>query len=290
MAGILDEFDEATPLKRTYCSILTQEEYEEQGSNFTEQALSELVHHLDTNSSSYKKVLKKKKLQEAEEEGVLSFVKVKLWSFFAGEDAVCSVSDAECEDGLKKLKDGMMKAFDYSQESKGRRCSKRLQDRRLRALQQQKEQLIKAGGTPLRHSNSENIPPAPPPPPPPLTSTPLKSYRTPEALARRPLSERKGNKRIPPPKLASDSVDCDAHKKMMQQLNGPSGRTKLRKTLEMSPGGTPRTGWPKKNFQPDMMPFFNAKLLDKFKNIVTSPVSSPNLASPGTFESPVQDS
>ena len=57
-----------------------------------------------------------------------------------------------------------------------------------------------------------------------------------------------------------------------------------------SPGGTPRTGWPKKNFQPDMMPFFNAKLLDKFKNIVTSPVSSPNLASPGTFESPVQDS
>ena len=76
MAGILDEFDEATPLKRSYCSILTQEEYEEQGSSFTEQALSELVDHLDTNSRSYKKILKKRKLQEAEERGVLSFIKV----------------------------------------------------------------------------------------------------------------------------------------------------------------------------------------------------------------------
>ena len=36
-------------------------------------------------------------------------------SFLAGEDAVCSVSDFECEDSLKKLKEGMMKAFDYSQ-------------------------------------------------------------------------------------------------------------------------------------------------------------------------------
>ena len=76
MAGVLDEFDDATPLKRTYCSRLTQEEYEEQGSSFTEQALSELVEHLDTNSHSYKKIYKKRKLQEAEERGVLSFIKV----------------------------------------------------------------------------------------------------------------------------------------------------------------------------------------------------------------------
>ena len=38
-----------------------------------------------------------------------------MWSFLAGEDAVCPVSDSECEENLKKLQDGMMKAFDYSE-------------------------------------------------------------------------------------------------------------------------------------------------------------------------------
>ena len=49
------------------------------------------------------------------------------------------------------------------------------------------------------------------------------------------------------------------------------------------------TGWPKKKLQPEMMPYFNAKLLDKFKNTAKSPVLSPNMhmASPGTYESPV---
>lgn len=31
MAECMDEFDEATPLRGTYCSRLTSEEYEEQG-------------------------------------------------------------------------------------------------------------------------------------------------------------------------------------------------------------------------------------------------------------------
>ena len=49
------------------------------------------------------------------------------------------------------------------------------------------------------------------------------------------------------------------------------------------------TGWPKKHHQPELMPYFNVKLLDKFKNVATSPVMSPNMASPGTFDSPVRD-
>lgn len=76
MAGVLEEFDEATPLRGTYCSRLTAEEYEEQGSACTEQALAELLKHLDRNPQVYKDILSKKKKQEQEEAGLLSYVKV----------------------------------------------------------------------------------------------------------------------------------------------------------------------------------------------------------------------
>jgi len=51
-----------------------------------------------------------------------------------------------------------------------------------------------------------------------------------------------------------------------------------------SPGGTPVCGWPKRHREPDMLPYFNTKLIEKFQN-VKSPGRSP-LASPGTFDSP----
>ena len=43
-------------------------------------------------------------------------------------------------------------------------------------------------------------------------------------------------------------------------------------------------GWRKQQVEPDMLPFFNAKLVEKLKN-VKSPMASPTLASPGVFES-----
>lgn len=76
MAGILDEFDEATPLRRAYCSRLTLEEYEDEGSSYTEKALSELVAGLDRKPDTYKKVLERRKKEEVEEGGVLTYVKV----------------------------------------------------------------------------------------------------------------------------------------------------------------------------------------------------------------------
>lgn len=48
-------------------------------------------------------------------------------------------------------------------------------------------------------------------------------------------------------------------------------------------------GWPKqRGSDADALPFFNTKLIDKFKN-AKSPVPSPTMASPGTFESPLVD-
>ena len=78
MAGILDEYDEATPMRGTYCSRLTTDEYENQSSRCTEDALEQLISHLEGNPDVYKKVLKAKKKQEEEEAGILSFMRVSL--------------------------------------------------------------------------------------------------------------------------------------------------------------------------------------------------------------------
>ena len=76
MAGVLEEFDEATPLKGTFCSRLSVEEYEEQASACTEQALRGLMAHLDKNPEEFKTVLRKRKLDEEEEGSMWAFVKV----------------------------------------------------------------------------------------------------------------------------------------------------------------------------------------------------------------------
>ena len=76
MAGVLDQFDEATPLRRTYCSRVSAEEFETQAYNYTESALADLIDHLNENPDEYGKILRKKKLQEEEEGGIFSFFKV----------------------------------------------------------------------------------------------------------------------------------------------------------------------------------------------------------------------
>lgn len=76
MAGVLDEFDDATPLKRTFCSRLSLAQYEEEASSCTKRALEELIDHLDHNPSELKDVLKKRKRDAEEGGGIWSFVKV----------------------------------------------------------------------------------------------------------------------------------------------------------------------------------------------------------------------
>lgn len=96
MAECMDEFDEATPLRGTYCSRLTSEEYEEQGARWglirtttlvsrlaslrsvTEQALQELMGLLDNQPELYKAVLKKRRRERREEEGFMAYVKVSI--------------------------------------------------------------------------------------------------------------------------------------------------------------------------------------------------------------------
>jgi len=115
MAGILDEFDEATPAKSSYCRRMSSAEYEEEGCRCTEDALSELMDYLDSNPSAYNRVLQKRKKEEAENANLLSFVKIRVLSYWHGKDAgFTSLTDGECRQKLAKMKENMGKALEYS--------------------------------------------------------------------------------------------------------------------------------------------------------------------------------
>lgn len=95
MAGVLDEYDEATPLKATYCSRLSVEDYEDQSSKCTGDALEQLIKHLENNPDIYKKVLKAKK-KEDEETGFISSMRVSV-CLLIWEYAFVTLAYLKCE-------------------------------------------------------------------------------------------------------------------------------------------------------------------------------------------------
>ena len=85
MAGVMNEYDEATPLKSSYCARrLTEEEYEEETSDYTQKCLEQLMQYLDENPGDYERVVKKRKKEEAENSGIFSYVKVCNVGHFVG--------------------------------------------------------------------------------------------------------------------------------------------------------------------------------------------------------------
>lgn len=74
----MGEYDEATPLKSRYCSRrLTEEEYEEETSDYTQESLKQLLQFMDNNPEQYERIVKKRKKEEAENTGILSYIKVR---------------------------------------------------------------------------------------------------------------------------------------------------------------------------------------------------------------------
>lgn len=78
MAGIMDEYDPPTPLSKVYCARLKVEEYESQAYSCTEEALLELMQHLENTPESYHRVMAKRKKEEEEEAGMLSYLRVRI--------------------------------------------------------------------------------------------------------------------------------------------------------------------------------------------------------------------
>lgn len=144
-----DEFDDAFPMKTGFCQLLTEEQYESQAATETEKAIQQLIEHLDSNPEIVKELMKKRKRDDEENSGFMSYLKLKMLSMM-GQDVNSrfAVSEEECEEKISELKEGMTKAFEYSLESKGRRSSQRLAAKRLKS------------------SDENSVPPAPPLPPP----------------------------------------------------------------------------------------------------------------------------
>lgn len=76
MAGVMDEFDPATPVNKAYCRRLNAKEYEDQASTCTEDALAELIQYLEKNPGSYHRAMGRRKWEEEGNAGIFSFVKV----------------------------------------------------------------------------------------------------------------------------------------------------------------------------------------------------------------------
>ncbi|CAH1800991.1 unnamed protein product, partial [Owenia fusiformis] len=237
----MDEFDAPTMMGSAYCSQLTEEQFNQQGASETEKALMQLMSHLDKNPSVYKKLLEKKKQEDIENAGVMSFIKAKFLSSVQGESYEGNkVTEQETIEKLDDLKENMVKAFNYAQESKGTRFSKRLAAKRTTS-----QTSIKSVGKsrPKKQKSKTRIPPpppalpprglAPPPPPPPplpVAVTPLKDNKnimtsTPAAKGSKPLQVCSG-----------PSTRASVHSEILQ--SNPLKRLKSTTALR-SPGGTP---------------------------------------------------
>lgn len=283
----LDEYDEATPMRRSYCQQLDTDEYERQASTATENALRDLLAKLDQHPETYYKILRQKKRDEMNEGGLFSYIKAQFFSLWKGEKAF-EVDDQECQQTLEKTKEEMLKVFVYAQNEKGthgRRCSQRLIEKRKRATDKSKHSFSPASPLTIDSTDREKstCPPAvpiPPPPPTPKTRTipQNKCGRTPlsprnlctSPLARKPL------RRVREREQAHNLLD---------ELKGSECRKRLRKTENVrSPGGTPIK---KKVRQLDEnVGMFNQKLIHKFRNVY-SPSPGATSDTDSEFNSPV---
>ncbi|XP_064612989.1 uncharacterized protein LOC135476787 [Liolophura sinensis] len=251
----IDEFDEPAQLTQTFCAKLSEEEYEEQTATETEKALEELMAYIERNPEAYGKVLQKRKQDEQEEAGVLSYLKVKMVSMFTGGVYPGSeVTSEELNHKVAKLKTSMTKVFNYSQETKGRRTSKRLAEKRGHAGVQQDENCP----IPVAHifpTNTQQPVPPPPPPPPPCLPEGSPSLTPVSRLIRTPLRDKNAQMCTASSNSSSQAKKTHVTRALRSNMGGNSTSSlsslnselnssnplkRLRATgLDKSPGGTP---------------------------------------------------
>lgn len=111
----LDEYGEPSPLRVSYCKqIVTEEEYEKQTSIHTQKALDELFKSMESNPATYRRVMQRRKQEEMENEGLVSFLKAKALYFLGSHDAF-DVSEEECKSKMDSMRTEMTTVFQYSE-------------------------------------------------------------------------------------------------------------------------------------------------------------------------------
>ena len=76
MAESMEEFDSPPPVSKVFCSRLSMEEYEDQSVRSTEEGLESLIQYLKTNPALYRRIMSRRKIQEEQNAGLLSYIKV----------------------------------------------------------------------------------------------------------------------------------------------------------------------------------------------------------------------
>lgn len=237
----LAEFDPPSPMTEFFVNPISNNEYEEVGAKETEKALKDLITFLEANPAAYANILKRRKFEEKENGGIFSMLKVRLMTKLKG-DAFHEklVTEDEVDKKLEEVKSGMMMAYNYAQETKGRRYSRRLalkkeRERQLSAANMNRENVDIAGsGIPVAPFLAPPPPPPPPPPcpPPPLVLTPLKEKSN--IMSSTPFIE-------PKKKLFGTGSPCSLSS-VQSELVLTNPLKRLRATgISRSPGGTPKS-------------------------------------------------
>ena len=115
MAGILGPYDPASPSVTTFCKRISKQEHEKQVAETTQQAVADLIKYLEYNPTAYYNILRKRKREDKENEGVVSWMKVKMLSVIHGEDYCEQLEPGEGRLKLASLKDEMIDVYDYAE-------------------------------------------------------------------------------------------------------------------------------------------------------------------------------
>jgi len=135
MTECLDEFDAPSPMPTKFCSRISLTEYEENASRNTETGLKDLLEYLQYNPTVYYEIMAKRKREELDNAGFLSYLRSRLTEWYTGSSTE-TVDPEQAKKQLNDLKDSIVKSFNYCQEAKGstRRFSARIAEKRWRKV------------------------------------------------------------------------------------------------------------------------------------------------------------
>ncbi|XP_033628494.1 uncharacterized protein LOC117291006 isoform X2 [Asterias rubens] len=173
---IYNEYDAPKKMQYAFCQQISSAEFEQQGAVETEKALQELMSYLEKNPAVYKKVLVRKKQEEAENAGIFSYMKCKVMATMRGPDYLeDEVTNEETMNKLGALEHEMGKVYDYAQEANKskKRFSRRIAAKKSKAAKGNKSTPPANFKVPssISHSTKKKAVPTPPPYPPPTSAS-----------------------------------------------------------------------------------------------------------------------
>uniref|UniRef100_A0A8C9S095 Uncharacterized protein n=2 Tax=Scleropages formosus TaxID=113540 RepID=A0A8C9S095_SCLFO len=184
----MGEFDRECPMVKRFCQQMSEDDFEQQGLSYTQQALEELFSAMERQPKLCERVVRKRKQAELERGTPGVSIKARFFSVVEGKLNRCNtVGPDELRDRVSQLRAEMEKVQAYAQEAKrASRCtSQHPPEKRDIVLSTMARQEKLA--PPLCPGASSVAPPPPPPLPPPSGSaTPVRDHVSHQQVAATP--------------------------------------------------------------------------------------------------------